>query len=271
MPYRFCRIGSFQPCDCAEGVEQFDGFRRPGIALEVRPKFLEGKLMHVGMLADVKRVQVEAESANLPQQGTDGSCQTVSTVGVQAVLHQHEVALKFFSISVGRWAVLRIAAALKFVKHVGKKAAITFCRIVRPPGEVHSGNRAFVVLQAREQFFRDSGLAARRTKPVTEGFNIMEIFAKDQNARHLQRAANAVWGDQRVAVPVSANPRSKLDEVGQGVFVECEAVDVAEGFHDLGIDLGKRVEQREPKVAQAHANFVCHGGLCQAHFVGLPE
>src|SRR6266436_4970038 len=78
----------------------------PDIAVEVRPKFLEGKLMHAGMLADVERVQVEAESANLPQQRTDGSCQTVSAVGVKAVLHQHEVVLKFFGILVGRWNVL---------------------------------------------------------------------------------------------------------------------------------------------------------------------
>src|SRR5579864_6567181 len=107
MPNRLCGIGAFQFCDCAKGVEQFDSFRRPGIALEGPPKFLEGNLMHAGMLADVKRVQVESESANLPQQGTDGSCQTVSTVGVQAVLYQHEIALKFFRISVGRWAGLR--------------------------------------------------------------------------------------------------------------------------------------------------------------------
>src|ERR1700730_3690466 len=122
----------------------------------------------------------------------------------------------------------------QLVKHVGKKAAITFCRIVRPPGQVDAGNYTFIVLQAREQFFRDPGLSARRTKPVAERLNIVEIFAKNQSAGHLQGAANAVWSDQRVAVPISTNPRTELHEVGQAVFVERETVDVAEGFHDLG-------------------------------------
>ena len=62
-----------------------------------------------------------------------------------------------------------------------------------------------------------------------------------------------------------------MHEVGQSVFVEIETVDVAKRFHDLGINLRKRVEQRKAEIAQAHADFVVHRGLGQAHFVGLPE
>ena len=50
-----------------------------------------------------------------------------------------------------------------------------------------------------------------------------------------------------------------------------EAVDFAKRFDDLGIDFRKRVEQREPEVAQSHANFIVDRGFGQAHFVGLPE
>ena len=111
----------------------------------------------------------------------------------------------------------------------------------------------------------------RRTKPVAERFNLVEIFAQDQGSCRLQRAANAIGFDQRVAVAVAANPGAELNQIRQSIFVELQTVDFAERFHDLGINLRQGIEQRKPKVAQAHANFVVDGGFRQAHFVGLPE
>ena len=62
-----------------------------------------------------------------------------------------------------------------------------------------------------------------------------------------------------------------MDDVGYRRFVEFKSVDVTEGLHDLVVNLRKRIEQRKPEVAQAHADFVIHGGLGEAYFVGLPE
>ena len=49
-------IGTFQLCDGAESVEQFPGFRRPGVALELGSQFFEGVSVHPGMLADIECV-----------------------------------------------------------------------------------------------------------------------------------------------------------------------------------------------------------------------
>ena len=49
------------------------------------------------------------------------------------------------------------------------------------------------------------------------------------------------------------------------------AVDVVEGFHDFGVNFGQCVEQREAKVAQAHADFIVDCRLCQPDLVGLPQ
>ena len=62
-----------------------------------------------------------------------------------------------------------------------------------------------------------------------------------------------------------------MDHVRDSKFVESDAVDVAKRIDDLAVNPGQRIEQRKPKVAQAHADFVAHGRLGEAHFVGLPE
>src|ERR1019366_4212856 len=124
-------ISALQLSDGAEGVEQFSGFGRAGMARERRPQFLDGKGVEAGVLAGIERVQVKAERAHLPQQGIDvGLWQAFSPVGAETVLHQQEIVLKLASVVVGSGSADGLAALLKPVKHVGEKAAITFCRVV---------------------------------------------------------------------------------------------------------------------------------------------
>ncbi len=192
-------------------------------------------------------------------------------MGKKAVLHQQKIAFKLCGIAVGRRSVHGLAATLQLVKHIREKAAVTFCRVMRPPSQVHSWNRALVVAQARKQFFGNARLATRRTKAVAQRLNVVEIFAEDQSACHFQRVTNAVGLDQWVAVAISTDPRAEVHEVGQEVFVKFKTVDFAEGLHHFGIKFWKRIKQRQPEVTQTHANFIVHGWLRQADFVGLPE
>ena len=127
------------------------------------------------------------------------------------------------------------------------------------------------MFQAGKKFFGDAGLAKRGTQAVAQRLNVIQILAKNQPASHFQRVADAIGLDERVAVAVSADPGTEVNKVGYGDFIKIDGVDVAEGFHDLGINLGQCVEQRESKVAQAHANFIVDCRLSQTDFVGLPK
>src|ERR1700735_4252811 len=123
---------------------------------------------------------MKAECTALPQQGIKvGSCQPFSAVGVETVLHQKQIILKLLGVVVGRGSADRLAALLKFVKHVGEEAEITFCGVVWPPGQVHTGDGAFVLLQARKQFFRNTDLPAGGAELVAERLNLIEIFAEN--------------------------------------------------------------------------------------------
>jgi hypothetical protein len=62
-----------------------------------------------------------------------------------------------------------------------------------------------------------------------------------------------------------------VDDVGNGRLIERERVNVTKCLDDFVIDFGKRVEQREPEISQAHADFVVHRWLGKADFVGLPQ
>ncbi len=63
----------------------------------------------------------------------------------------------------------------------------------------------------------------------------------------------------------------KCTTLGRVTLVEVEPVNVAKRFDHFGIDPRQRFEQRKPEIAQAHADFIVHRGLGQAHFVSLPE
>src|SRR5580693_61009 len=103
---------------------------------------------------------------------------------------------------------------LEFVKHVGEKAAVTFRGVVRAPREMNSGNSALVERQARQHFLGRADLPQRGTQAVTQGFNVVEVFAKNQRARQLEGIANAFGLDQRVPVAVAADPGAEADERG---------------------------------------------------------
>ena len=60
-----------------------------GSLAKVGSEFLQHLRVHAGMLADIERVQVKSEFANLAQQRTDVSMgQAFSAVRLQAFLHQ---------------------------------------------------------------------------------------------------------------------------------------------------------------------------------------
>src|ERR1700689_2190220 len=179
-----CGIISLQFGDGAKSFEQFTTFGGVGAAVGIGPEFLKGACVHAGVLADVERVQVKAEGANLAQQGIDvGAGQAFSTVGLETVLHEQKISLELGSVAVGGGSVHGLTALLEFVKHVGKKAAITFRRVVRSPSQMHAGYGPLVILQARQQFFGNSGLPAGRTIPIAEATTVIEIFALNQRSR----------------------------------------------------------------------------------------
>ena len=92
----------------------------------------------------------------------------------------------------------------------------------------------FVVFESGKRFFGDTGLAKRGTQAAAQRLHVMKIFAEGSTAAsHVQRVADAIGLHQRIAVAISADPGTEVDHVGDGEFVEFDAIDVAKGIHDL--------------------------------------
>ena len=68
--------------------------------------------------------------------------------------------------------------------------------------------------------------------------------------------------------PIQEPNCTRFGKIG---LVEFESVNVAKRFDDFGVNSRQRVEQRQTKIAKAHADFVVDGRLGEANFVGLPE
>ena len=67
--------------------------------------------------------------------------------------------LEFCGAAVSSGAVNRVASLLQLMKYVRKEPAVALNTIFRSPGQVHSGNRLFVALQAPQEIVGDSSLA----------------------------------------------------------------------------------------------------------------
>ncbi len=131
---------SCERCRAIRGLQ-----RTAGIALEVRPKFLDapgrvrGRAGGCRARADESRMCAPCATANLRK----SVASRLSAVRLQAVLHQQEILFELGGAAIGRGSVDGLAALLQLVKHVGKKAAIALCRVVGAPRQMHAGN-AFV-------------------------------------------------------------------------------------------------------------------------------
>ena len=104
--------------------------------------------MHAGMLADIQRVQVEAEFAHLAQERTEiGVCQPFPAIGPEAAVNEQKIVLKFRGVGVGGGGIDGLAGPLQLVKHIGEEAPIALNLIVWSPRQVHAGNGLLVMLE----------------------------------------------------------------------------------------------------------------------------
>ena len=115
------------------------------------PSSLSDPRVDPGMLADIERVQMKSELADFAQQRADvGSRQTFSAVcdaGCFAPAKDRARTRRRRCSAAERQRP--VAALLQAVKHVGKKAAVAFRRIVQAPTpDALQESCAFVELQS---------------------------------------------------------------------------------------------------------------------------
>ena len=92
------------------------------------------------------------------------------------------------------------------VQDVGKKTTVAFRLVVSPPEDMDIGHFTLVRSQSRKHFLRAPNQSKGGAEPAAQGFDLSDVFAQDHGPGGLQSITNAVWLDQRIAIPIAPNP-----------------------------------------------------------------
>ena len=275
--------------DGAEGSHHLSGlgsergreFERPGAVGGRLPGgyLRDGGGVHVRVLADVQRLQVQAVGTDLQQQGVDQHAgKAAATVAHQAGAQHVEVAEEFGGAGVGPQR--RIRGQLD--GHVGSAAEAHHDAAHQQAGGLE-GDAVFkggvaggaklrqVAFQQQCQFRRDGDEPGRGRELIEDVLQPVAIVRQQQAPRHGQRFAGGFRRDEWVAVAVSADPGAEADQLGHLGEDRFHPIFRGQGRGDLRVEDGQRVEDGRLVVVERHANLVAHGGTQVAHVVGLPQ
>src|SRR5205807_8862840 len=106
-----------------------------------------------------------------------------------------------------------------------------------------AGNVGFVVTELPQHFWRRSHLSQRRTQTVAQRFDLADILPKNHSPRQPKRITNALWFDEWIAVPISADPGAEPNQIGHVRFMQSYPVHIAKRFGDFIVDSRKCAEQ----------------------------
>src|SRR5215470_2390913 len=225
---RVTRVSAFEFGNGAEGFKHLAPHRGLRFGIQIAAKFLHDLGMQPGVLADVERVQVKSEFPYFPEERADVDVSEArAAVRLETLLDENQITLEFGSAGIRGDGAPGFARLAKLVEDVGKEATVFLVLVLRSPSEVNAGDGAFEELQPVEKGIGNRALTERGTDPVAQSFDIIEIFAQDQIARHGERMARAGGANQGITVTIAADPGSEVNDVGNDGLIELQSIDIA--------------------------------------------
>ncbi len=289
--------------DDAEGFEHARRLRREAAGQRRRDgvgdRFLQGRGVNARVLADVERVQMQAEGAHLQDQRIDQRARDAhAAIRSQRGAQRLQIVDEILHRAVGRQRLRQLVlAARQRVGHHGQsdaRSSMRFARFLQRAldARLEADDEAAVVLelvlraedlrlgrvhlrdvgaQALQQRVAHRPLLRAGGEQVDDLVELALVVEQQMAAGQLQRIARDFGRDEGIAVAVAADPRAEAQHLGQLERIDLELVGRAKGRGDFAIELGQRVEDGDVVVVEAHLDFVVNGGPARAHLVGLPE
>ena len=112
------------------------------------------------------------------------------------------------------------------------------------------------------------GEAVREAQLTLQGMQLLDVVAQDRRCGAVGGVADDLLRHVRVAVVVAADPRAHPHHRG---LRHVRAADLAHGLHDVAVEPGHSLQQRQLVVAQADLNLVADVRAIHADQRGLPQ
>ena len=172
--------------------------------------------VHPGVLADVERVQMEAERADFSQQGTEVSVgEPLAAVRLRdSFWISTKSCFKFSGIAVSAGSVDGLASCIAVCETCKTESGDNFrsdCAAPRRGARPRTCVRS-VADRARSSLEIPVCRREELRRSLSDSTS-SEIFAKNQPASHFQRIADAMGLDEGIAVAISANPGTEMNDV----------------------------------------------------------
>ena len=192
----------------------------------------------------------------------------------QAGFQPGEIVDQFFRAAV---AGQGIGGALRFrmrdggvelARHAGEKLAKDFAGIA-VPDRLRAGAGGQLALQRRLEFGQRRQAVLCHAEGLREAPQFRPVAPQASEAAGKKRVTGGFQCDERVAVPVAADPGAEADQF------RCRQAVIGEVTLQGGVQLfgqgGHGVEQAVLEEVQAPGDFLNDGGLFQANFAGQPQ
>src|SRR5215212_1671849 len=111
----------------------------------------------------------------------------------------------------------------------------------------------------------------RRTELPDQIVHSLDVVAENRFASYLQSITRALGRDQRIAIPVAANPRTKPQHSRQRVRRYLFTIGFTKIVGQLVIQRRQGLKQNTRIVIEPHSYFVANCRLTASYFIGLPE
>ena|ERR1700678_3379608 len=161
---------------------------------------------HSGVLTNIQRVQVEAESLHLAEQRRDQFRQTLALVAAEAVAYEGEVFLKLPRRPVGVLVFRRPASKSQARYQELEELAIQFGGGNQFPARIPFSEFLFIVANPLGNGISDADAACGHAQMAYQTRGFGDVVVDDDMTRHVEGFTGRVGSDEGIAVAVAADP-----------------------------------------------------------------
>ena len=230
-------------------------------------------LVHVGILPQVDRREVEAEYAHGAAQSAQPSLRQVArTICRQRIVNRLEIGAQLGGGGVGGRVADRMPQRLDLIERPGGRRQACIHAGDRPPIRLVLALIGAVrrLLRQRTQPVRDPDHAAIERQISAQLMQLIEVEPQHASALPPQRLAQGFGRHERIAVAIAADPAADAEE-RLDLDAVPRRVDAAEVILEIGIEARQLAKESVVVVGEAVDHFIDHPQPRAAQDAGLPQ
>ena len=227
--------------------------------------------MHVGILPEVERGEIEAEHVDRAAQRAQAPRRKHAAADlVQRVRQQLQIGEQFVRAFIGRQVDQRLPRRDEMAELARRFGDARVNARDRAPIGLVPPRRRLVggALGQHLDLFVARGEPRAERQFGAQLMQLVEIELQRPRALHPHRLGDDVAGDERIAVAVAADPGADAQERGDPPR---QARGRSERIFDRAVELGQFAQERVVVIGEAVGDFVDHAKFCLAQHVGAPH